>query len=51
MISCSECPYYRNDHDFDDDALDLTSCHYRWNDGQAPCEVENMIDVAGQSDG
>lgn len=34
-MQCIHCPYYWNDS-----KEEIPCCHYRWNDGYAPCEVD-----------
>lgn len=34
-MKCSNCPYSWAEFDGD-----IPFCHYTWNDGYAPCEVE-----------
>ena len=34
-MKCAECPYFWKDEDSKNGC-----CHYRWNDGYAPCEVD-----------
>ena len=36
QLECEECPYYWSDEDDVDNIWPY--CHYRYNDGQAPCE-------------
>lgn len=47
-MKCKDCPYsWINGHWEDDESgipefisdESYPSCHYEWNDGQAPCEV------------
>lgn len=33
-MKCVDCPYY-----WKDENNDFPCCNYRWNDGYAPCEV------------
>ena len=35
-MKCADCPYH-----WQDKGEDFPCCHYRWNDGYAPCEVED----------
>lgn len=35
-MKCVDCPYH-----WKEDWEDYPSCHYRWNDGYAPCEVDD----------
>ena len=34
-IKCADCPYYWADADGE-----IPYCHYQYNDGYAPCEIE-----------
>jgi len=34
-MKCKDCGYF-----WKDEGEDIPSCHYRWNDGYAPCEVD-----------
>ena len=36
-MKCADCPYY-----WKEENEDYPDCHYRWNDGYAPCEVEEI---------
>jgi hypothetical protein len=38
-MKCADCPYY-----WIEEGDDLSHCHYRWNDGYAPCEVEDSYE-------
>lgn len=40
-IHCADCPYYYNDLDDGE----ICYCHYTWDDGYAPCEVEDEPDL------
>lgn len=40
-MKCKECPYFFSDTDDRGNPISRESCHYRWNDGYAPCEVED----------
>ena len=35
-IKCKDCGYYWADADGE-----IPYCHYGWNDGEAPCEIED----------
>lgn len=38
-MKCTDCPYHwKEEHE------DYPCCHYGWNDGYAPCEVEDSYD-------
>ena len=36
-ISCNSCPYYYVDSD-----TKVLRCHYEWEDGCAPCEIDDF---------
>ena len=38
MIKCEDCPYFWTDYHKN---KERPSCHYRWDDGCAPCEIED----------
>lgn len=40
QIKCADCPYYWAD-EWDKSIADLPYCHYQYNDGCAPCEIED----------
>lgn len=42
MIKCKDCPYFWSDTDENGTPINRPSCHYQWNDGYAPCEVEDI---------
>jgi hypothetical protein len=35
-MKCSECPYFYAKND------ERETCHYPWDDGYAPCEIEDI---------
>ena len=35
-IKCKDCPYYWADMDGE-----IAYCHYQYNDGYAPCEIDD----------
>ena len=37
-ITCSNCPYFYCDEYAGEEKA---TCHYHWDDGYAPCEVED----------
>ena len=41
MIKCTDCPYFWSDLDKDGKPITRPHCHYQYNDGYAPCEVED----------
>lgn len=40
-MKCKECPYYWSDTDNEGKPVSREYCHYIWNDGYAPCEVDD----------
>ena len=40
-MKCKDCPYYWSDTDDKGTPINLPYCHYQWNDGYAPCEVDD----------
>lgn len=38
-MKCADCPYY-----WKEENEEFASCHYEYNDGYAPCEVEDSYD-------
>lgn len=38
-MKCKDCPYYWTDADGE-----IAYCHYQYNDGCAPCEVDERED-------
>ena len=38
-LKCKDCPYYWADND--PTVADLPYCHYQYDDGYAPCEIED----------
>ena len=36
-ITCNSCPYYYRDSD-----VEVLRCHYVWEDGCAPCEIDDF---------
>lgn len=43
-MKCKYCTYYWNDADYDEDADNWARCHFDWNDGEAPCEIDEEVD-------
>ena len=45
-MKCKDCPYYWNDHDYDEEADDTGKyCHYHYYDENAPCEKEEVKNI------
>lgn len=42
MIKCEDCSYFWADCDKSGKPINHPSCHYGWNDGYAPCEVDDI---------
>jgi hypothetical protein len=40
-IKCTDCPYYWADCNDKGEPIDRPSCHYQWDDGYAPCEIDD----------
>lgn len=40
-MKCKDCPYYWADCDDKGNPIENPHCHYQWNDGYAPCEVDD----------
>lgn len=40
-MKCADCPYFWADTDEEGRPIDRPYCHYQWNDGYAPCEIED----------
>ena len=40
-LKFKDCPYYWADND-PTTVADLPYCHYQYNDGYAPCEIEDI---------
>ena len=38
-MKCIDCPYF-----WKDDDNEIAYCHYQYNDGYAPCEVEDAYE-------
>lgn len=56
-MKCKDCVYYYHDIDeFEIDgkmqvrAIGDAYCHYRYNDGYAPCEIEDSYDEPEEHD-
>lgn len=43
-MKCKDCAYYYAEIGPDGQPLTLNFCHYRWNDGYAPCEIDERED-------
>lgn len=39
-MKCKDCPYFWSDCDEKGNPIDRPYCHYQWDDGYAPCEVD-----------
>lgn len=44
-MKCTDCPYY-----WKEENEEFADCHYRWNDGYAPCEVEDRYEEPDEED-
>ena len=40
-MKCKDCPYYWADCNDQGSPIENPHCHYRWDDGYAPCEVDD----------
>lgn len=40
-MKCTDCAYYWSDCDDNGEPIDNPYCHYQYNDGYAPCEVDD----------
>ena len=40
-MKCKDCPYYWAECDKEGKPIEHPHCHYQWDDGYAPCEVED----------
>ena len=40
-MKCKDCPYYWAECDDRGNPIGHPNCHYQWNDGYAPCEVDD----------
>ena len=41
-MKCKDCPYFFSDTDDHGKPIAREYCHYRWNDGYAPCEIDDQ---------
>lgn len=39
-MKCIDCGYYYPNVDKDGEPISFQNCHYIWDDGYAPCEVD-----------
>lgn len=40
-MKCKNCAYHWSDCDTDGKPIGLPYCHYQWDDGCAPCEIDD----------
>ena len=40
-MKCKDCAYYWAECDDRGNSVDRPYCHYQWNDGYAPCEIDD----------
>lgn len=44
-MKCTECAYYWAECDDRGNPIERPCCHYQWNDGYAPCEVDDVYET------
>lgn len=50
MVPCKDCPYYYPEYDSEGNAIDLPHCQYPYDDGYAPCEVDDSYETPDTDD-
>lgn len=40
-MKCKDCPYYFSNTDNEGRPTESPRCQYRWDDGYAPCEIDD----------
>lgn len=49
-MKCIDCPYHWADCDDNGVPVNNAYCHYQYDDGYAPCEVDDYEDEGGEDD-
>jgi len=49
-MKCKDCPYFWADCDDKGTPIDRPCCHYQWDDGCAPCEVDDDYETEDVDD-
>lgn len=49
-MKCTDCAYYWCECDENGKPIDHPFCHYQYNDGYAPCEVEETEYIEDNED-
>lgn len=44
-IKCKDCLYYWADCDDKGEPIERPRCHYQWDDGYAPCELDDEYET------